>query len=92
MPKSKAVFANPKGLAPIGNNSYVETTASGSATTGNPSSVGYGSLMQFAVEKSNVNPVVELTNLIEAQRMYSMNTKVMTATEEMDRNLESVMR
>lgn len=87
-----SVFPNPRALEPLGNNLFKHTMASGEPTTGAAGSIGFGHLMQNAVEKSNVNPVVELTNLIEAQRAYAMNTKVMNACEEMDRNLETIMR
>ncbi|MBP6986236.1 MAG: flagellar basal-body rod protein FlgG [Alphaproteobacteria bacterium] len=87
-----ATFANTRGLEPIGNNLYKETVASGSPTSGVADAIGFGAILQNALEGSNVKPVVELTALIEAQRAYAMNTKTMNAVEEMDRNLETLMR
>ena len=50
---------------------------------GNPNAVGFGVLRQGYVETSNVNPVQEITNLITAQRAYEMNSKIITASDEM---------
>ncbi len=78
-----ANFANPAGLDPQGDNLFLETTASGAATTGNPGATGLGTIRQGFVETSNVNTVTEITNLITAQRAYEMNSKVIQTSDEM---------
>jgi len=78
-----AAFQNPAGLDPLGDNLFMESAASGTPTTGNPASEGFGSLLQGYLETSNVNAVSEITNLITAQRAYEMNAKMITATDEM---------
>ena len=78
-----ADFINPAGLQAVGENLYKESSASGTATTANPASSGLGSLLQGFVESSNVNVVEELVNMIEAQRAYEMNSKAISATDEM---------
>ncbi len=78
-----AAFQNPAGLDPLGDNLFMESAASGTPTTGNPASDGFGSLLQGYLETSNVNAVSEITNLITAQRAYEMNAKMITATDEM---------
>ncbi len=78
-----ASFQNPAGLDPLGDNLFMESAASGTPTTGNPASDGFGSLLQGYLETSNVNAVSEITNLITAQRAYEMNAKMITATDEM---------
>lgn len=78
-----ANFANPAGLDPQGDNLFLETTASGAATTGNPGTTGLGTIEQGFVETSNVNTVTEITNLISAQRAYEMNSKVIQTSDEM---------
>tara|TARA_R110002110_G_scaffold33533_1_gene114762 strand:+ start:76371 stop:77156 length:786 start_codon:yes stop_codon:yes gene_type:complete len=70
-----ADFINTAGLQAIGENQYLETTASGSPLTGNPAQNGLGSLQQGSLEGSNVNVVEELVKLIETQRAYEMNAK-----------------
>jgi flagellar basal-body rod protein FlgG len=78
-----AVFPNEAGLDAQGDNLLIETAASGNPVTGAPASPGFGSVMQGFVETSNVNVVTEITNLITAQRAYEMNSKVITAANEM---------
>ncbi|MCB1877075.1 MAG: flagellar basal-body rod protein FlgG [Chromatiales bacterium] len=78
-----ADFVNPTGLQAIGGNLYRETTASGAPIIGTPGLDGRGTLVQNAVESSNVNVVEELVNMIETQRSYEMNSKAISTTDEM---------
>lgn len=78
-----ANFINPAGLEAIGDNLYVETDASGTATTGTPGQEEFGSIRQGALEQSNVNVVEEITSLITAQRAYEMNSNVISTSDEM---------
>jgi flagellar basal-body rod protein FlgG len=82
-----ATFINEAGLQAIGGNMYMETTASGSPVTGTPGTDGYGTMLQGYLESSNVDAVTELTNLIKAQRVYEMNSKVISKSDEMLQNL-----
>lgn len=76
-------FINQAGLLPIGDNLYQETPASGTPQDGNPATDGAGDLQQGSLEQSNVESVSEITNLISAQRAYEMNSKVITAADQM---------
>ena len=78
-----ADFINPGGLQAIGQNLFLETASSGSPTTGTPGLNGLGSLVQGALETSNVNVVEELVNMIETQRAYEMNSKAIQTTDRM---------
>lgn len=78
-----ASFVNPAGLEGIGDTLFLETTASGTATTGVPDSSDFGEIRQGALENSNVNVVEEITNLIAAQRAYEMNSNVISTSDEM---------
>jgi flagellar basal-body rod protein FlgG len=78
-----AVFANEAGLDAKGDNLFLQSAASGNPVTGNPTSAGFGSVMQGFVEGSNVNVVTEISNLITAQRAYEMNSKVITTSDQM---------
>lgn len=78
-----AIFSNEVGLEAIGNNFLIETPASGPASVSTPGAAGYGELLQGFLESSNVNPVAEITALITAQRAYDLNSKVITASDEM---------
>lgn len=76
-------FINPMGLQPSGENLYLETFASGTPVTGVPGLSGLGSLLSGALESSNVSVVEELVGLIETQRSYEMNAKVISAVDDM---------
>src|ERR1700733_6592723 len=78
-----AAFPNDAGLESTGGNQYLATPASGTPVTGIPGTVGFGSVMQGFVETSNVNVVSEMTNLITAQRAYEMNSRVISASDDM---------
>jgi flagellar basal-body rod protein FlgG len=76
-------FVNEAGLQAIGDNLFVETPASGTPQDGQPNLNGYGNLQQGNLEQSNVDAVTEMSNLITAQRAYEMNSKVITAADQM---------
>src|SRR3954469_445276 len=78
-----ARFPNDGGLQAMGDNLYTESPASGTVLTGLPGSPGYGTLQQGFLETSNVNAVQEITDLITAQRAYEMNSKVISAADQM---------
>ena len=56
---------------------------SGPAIDGNPKSEGFGNLQQSYLEEANVNAVTEILSLIAAQRAYEMNSKIVTAADQM---------
>jgi flagellar basal-body rod protein FlgG len=78
-----ARFINRSGLESIGDNLFVETAASGPAIDGTPGQEGFGNLQQAYLEEANVNAVTEISSLIAAQRAYEMNSKVVTAADQM---------
>ena len=78
-----ADFINPTGLQAIGNNFYLESGSSGAPSTGTPGLTGLGTLIQGALESSNVNTVEELVNMIETQRAYEMNSKAISTADQM---------
>jgi flagellar basal-body rod protein FlgG len=80
---SLAGFANEKGLEAIGSNLFLETEASGPAQIAAPGTEGLGILRQGYLEESSVDPVREMTELIKAQRGYELNSKVITAADQM---------
>lgn len=76
-------FSNAKGLEAVGSNLFVETEASGPALVSTPGQDGLGTLRQGYLEDSSVDAVREITELIEAQRGYEMNAKVISAADQM---------
>jgi flagellar hook protein FlgE len=75
-------FLNPRGLQPIGNNQWFETSESGQPTAGAPGSGVLGYVQSGAVEESNVDLTAELVNLIVAQRMYQANAQTIRAQDQ----------
>jgi flagellar basal-body rod protein FlgG len=78
-----AGFPNPAGLQSKGDNYLIETSASGAANMGIPGQDGRGQIRQGMLEGSNVNVVEELVNMIETQRAYEVNSKMISASDEM---------
>lgn len=83
-------FINEAGLEPIGGNLYRETVASGGATAGVAGDEGFGRIQQGYLEGSNVDPVKEITELIQAQRYYEMNSKVIQTADSMFGTMTSI--
>jgi len=81
-------FINKAGLLPIGDNLFQETPASGTPQDGQAQVDGMGDIQQGNLEQSNVEPVKEIADLIASQRAYEMNSKVISATDQM---LQSVI-
>ncbi|WP_320822714.1 flagellar basal-body rod protein FlgG [Reinekea sp.] len=76
-------FVNPAGLQALGNNLFLATAASGQAAAGVPSLDGFGSIIQGALENSNVTIVEEMVDMISTQRAYEMNSKVVSTADQM---------
>ena len=76
-------FVNPAGLQAIGNNLFLETAASGAPAEGVASLDGFGSIIQGALENSNVTIVEEMVDMISTQRAYEMNSKVVSTADQM---------
>jgi flagellar basal-body rod protein FlgG len=76
-------FVNDAGLQANGSNLFTATPASGTPQDGTPGTNGAGTVLQGSLEQSNVEAVTEISNLIAAQRAYEMNSKVVTAADEM---------
>lgn len=86
-----STFANPGGLRPLGDNFLAATAASGDAQTGAGGEGGRGHVRQGMLEASNVSVVEELVDMIEAQRAYEINSKMISAIDEMLRNANQTL-
>ena len=78
-----SLFVNEKGLKSLGGNLFGETEASGSPISGQPGLDGRGTIQQGFLEESSVDVVKQIADLIEAQRGYELNSKVITAVDQM---------
>lgn len=78
-----ARFINPAGLQAEGNNLLTETASSGQPQIGAAGIDGRGTIAQGSLESSNVNIVEELVDMIETQRAYEVNSKMISSTDQM---------
>jgi len=86
-----ASFANPAGLQAQGDNFLLETAASGAAQIGVAGQDGRGNIRQGMLEASNVNIVEEMVDMIECQRAYEINSKMISAVDEMLKNANQTL-
>ncbi len=87
-----ANFVNPAGLHSLGNNNYINTSASGDAIVGTPGLNGIGEIREGFVEMSNVQLVEEMTDLITGQRAYEANSKAITTSDQMLQTVNQLKR
>lgn len=85
-----ASFINPTGLQSLGENLYAETAASGAPQVNLPGLNGLGTLNQSMIETSNVNVAEELVNMIMAQRAFELNSRAITASDQMLQRLTQI--
>jgi flagellar basal-body rod protein FlgG len=85
-------FINPAGLKQIGENLFVETSASGPPISGIPGTTNFGQLIQGQYEGSNVDPTRELIDLIRTQRAFEMNSQTVRAADDALRTIAQLRR
>ena len=85
-----ANFINYAGLQSLGENLFQETAASGAPQINNPGTNGLGLINQGFTEASNVNVAEELVNMIISQRAYELNSRAITASDQMLQKLTSL--
>jgi flagellar basal-body rod protein FlgG len=85
-------FPNPAGLSSEGGNLYRETASSGANVAGKAGEQGYGSILSKYLEKSNVEMVTELVNLINAQRAYEINSRTIRTGDNILQQLSQLIR
>lgn len=83
-------FINDTGLESMGENLYLETESSGAPTENTPGLNGAGLLYQGYTETSNVNVAEELVNMIQVQRAYEINSKAISASDQMLQRLNQL--
>lgn len=87
-----ATFPNPAGLEPLGDNMFLESSASGAPTTGTPGDAGFASVRGGWLEISNVSAIEEMVNMISAQRAYEFNSKSIQTSDEMLQTVNNLKR
>jgi len=86
-----ARFANSSGLSSEGDNLFAETAASGTPTVGTAGENGFATIQSGFLEKSNVQMITELVNLITAQRAYEINSRAIKAGDDMLRTANNIV-
>lgn len=86
-----AKFINPSGLSSEGDNLLAQTEASGPPTRGVAGERGFGTIQSGFLEKSNVEMITELVNLITAQRAYETNSRAIQAGDGMLRTANQIV-
>lgn len=87
-----ASFGNVQGLQRVGDNAYQATLSSGSAAVGNPGSGGRGVVTGGSLELSNVDISQEFTRMIQTQRGFQANAKVITTFDEITQDTINLVR
>ncbi len=87
-----AIFINPTGLSQVGTNLWVESAASGTPITNNPGTLNFGTIRGGMLEGSNVDPAIELIELIRTQRAFEMNSQSIQAADETLRSIAQLRR
>jgi flagellar hook protein FlgE len=86
-----ATFNSSEGLSRRGDNLFAETLASNQATIGAPGSGGRGLVSGGYLEQSNVNITNEFVKLIEAQRGFQSNSRVITSLNQTFQDLLQII-
>jgi len=87
-----AKFANPSELRSMGQNLFLQTSASGEPTTGTPSYDNTGALAQGSLEFSNVDVVSEMMRMVIVQRAFDIVSKMVQAGETMLKSATDIAR
>jgi flagellar hook protein FlgE len=87
-----ARFPSPEGLLPLGDQLFQQSADSGVAVVDVPLSGGSGSIVGGSLENSNVSIADEFIRLIEAQRGFQANTRVITASDQLLTELVNIIR
>ncbi|MEB2843259.1 flagellar hook-basal body complex protein [Rhizobiales bacterium RZME27] len=94
-PKFRIAMANvqsPNNLTPLPGNVYAASNDSGVVVIGYAGGGSFGEIMDSALEDSNVDLAEELTNMIQAQRIYTANSKVFQTGSELLETLVNLKR
>ena len=85
-------LSNPNGLTALDNQTYQTTNESGSFFLWDASDGPTGDILSYALEESAVDVAGELTSLIQTQRAYSSNAKVIQTVDEMLQETTNIKR
>jgi len=85
-------FSDADKLQRLDGQAFMRTIESGEARITDPASNGAGRLSIGSIERSNVDIASEFSKLIVAQRAYTANTRIVTASDEMLQDVVNMRR
>lgn len=89
---SLASFNDPGALAPAGNGVFAAAAAAGRPQIGAPTQRGLARVVQGSLEDSGVDLTREMTSLLEAQRLYELNSRALQAADQMHQLANNIRR
>jgi flagellar hook protein FlgE len=87
-----AKFENPEGMFKMGQNRFRESRLSGQPTIGAPQTGGRGAVSSKTIESSTTDIANEFINLMQAQRNFQANSKVISTADEMMQDVLNLKR
>ena len=87
-----ATFINPGGLEKAGDTNFVQSNNSGLAQVGPAETQNRGKVVAGSLEMSNVDLAEEFTDMITTQRGFQANSRTITTSDEMLRELLALKR
>lgn len=85
-----ATFANPNGLAQLGNTEWSQTSDSGQALMGQASTSSFGTIQSGALEQSNVDTTAQLVDMITAQRAFQSNAQMISTQDQITQTVINI--
>jgi len=87
-----ADFANPRGLAHVGNSLYLQSPESGSLLTGNPGDGSFGAVLSGSLELSTVDLATEFVKMVTTQRGFQASSRTITVTDQLLEEVANLKR
>ncbi|MBI3067047.1 MAG: flagellar hook protein FlgE [Deltaproteobacteria bacterium] len=87
-----ADFANPRGLAHVGNSLYLQSPESGSLLTGNPGDGSFGTVLSSSLELSTVDLATEFVKMVTTQRGFQASSRTITVTDQLLEEVANLKR
>ncbi|MBI2229005.1 MAG: flagellar hook protein FlgE [Deltaproteobacteria bacterium] len=87
-----ADFANPRGLAHVGNSLYLQSSESGSLLTGNPGDGSFGTVLSSSLELSTVDLATEFVKMVTTQRGFQASSRTITVTDQLLEEVANLKR
>ena len=85
-----ANFANPQGLAQLGDATWSATNNSGAAVNGVAGNSGFGSIQSGSLEESNVDTTAALVQMITAQRDFQANAQMIQTEDQVTQSIINI--